>query len=461
MESIILEPSPKPGALVKAIENASKLNQTLLLAPGIHFTTPGVNQRIAIGANGLQIGAAPGESFPPSPKTAAIIMRPDFPIDPARPDSNYGLYFVPAPPIPDEIAAAQWKSHTDDHGPFEFDVVIRGSIDMTGLGVDCNMGKQHLEDLPKDAAEHSAMFSFSGQKYPTPAGPSGVRRFIYVGFDRVSLKKMMFQNGGFADDVWFSRGYFHPNIEQVILQDIASKNRVNPRRATISFSGLSQSIQIKNAKIYSLHLEELSAPWSELPRRDSVFKPSMWSLSNIEAQLIGLAAKGHVFKVRGVDITVSEQFGIYEADGTISNSKLRVTSERRLFRLQTMVFDQVTWYLPANANGIVAGLQPTAQYGDPCFVEFRNNTFVVEGAFSSGQLIDSEYSRTVPKNHVRVICGGCSYPASFATKNFPDTHIIQAMERGTWLFETADFGDRDLAQAVVKGPQADVVVNFV
>ena len=56
--------------------------------------------------------------------------------------------------------------------------------------------------------------------------------------------------GGFADDVWFSRGYFQPNIDQVILQDITSRDRVNTRRATISCSGPSQNIQIKNADIY-------------------------------------------------------------------------------------------------------------------------------------------------------------------------------------------------------------------
>ena len=32
---------------------------------------------------------------------------------------------------------------------------------------------------------------------------------------------------------------------------------------------------------------------------------------------------------------------------------------------------------------------------------------------------------------------------------------------GTWTFETDDFGNRDLKQAVIKGPQTDIVVKFV
>jgi hypothetical protein len=121
-----------------------------------------------------------------------------------------------------------------------------------------------------------------------------------------------------------------------------------------------------------------------------------------------------------------------------------------------MVFDNVIWYLSPDAQGKVKGLRPTAQYGDPCLVEFRNNTFEVEGAFASGELISSEYSSRVHDNHVQVTCRGCNYPPLFATAAFPDTHIAVAKERGSWTFEMDDFGNRTREQAVKEGPHADV-----
>jgi hypothetical protein len=31
--------------------------------------------------------------------------------------------------------------------------------------------------------------------------------------------------------------------------------------------------------VYNLHSQELSTPWNEQPRRDPVFKPSLWTLA--------------------------------------------------------------------------------------------------------------------------------------------------------------------------------------
>jgi hypothetical protein len=94
-------------------------------------------------------------------------------------------------------------------------------------------------------------------------------------------------------------------------------------------------------------------------------------------------------------------------------------------------------------------------------VEFRNNQFVVDGPYSVGQLLDGEYSRVEPENRVRVVCHACRYPASFATPAFPETCIARARERGHWTFDAADFGDRDPAQTVVKGPADDIVVEML
>src|SRR5437588_1221702 len=128
------------------------------------------------------------------------------------------------------------------------------------------------------------MLGFAGQGSSTKASPAGVPRSVYVGFRSVTLRDVRTLNGGYADDVWFSRGYFNPNIEHVTIERLTSANRVNPRRATISFSGLCQNVEIWDVDIYSLHMEETSSLYDHLPRQGDVFKPSAWRLDNITAQ---------------------------------------------------------------------------------------------------------------------------------------------------------------------------------
>ena len=81
---IVVTPSASQDALVEAIKHASALGVPLLLAPGTYFTKPGRGQRIAIGANGLQIRLAD----PPAGTTQpAVIKRPDLSIDLHAPDA--------------------------------------------------------------------------------------------------------------------------------------------------------------------------------------------------------------------------------------------------------------------------------------------------------------------------------------------------------------------------------------
>ncbi|HET9257243.1 MAG TPA: hypothetical protein VFO16_18870, partial [Pseudonocardiaceae bacterium] len=154
---IVLPPSTSQDALVEAIRQASALGVPLLLEPGTHFTKPGRNQRIAIGANGLQIRLAAPPASTPQGTLPAVIKRPDLSVSLQAPDDNYGLFFIPAPPSPAELAGiTTWKPYGDGtKEPFEYGVVIRGQIAITGVSVDCNMHQQKIETLPKDAAEHS------------------------------------------------------------------------------------------------------------------------------------------------------------------------------------------------------------------------------------------------------------------------------------------------------------------
>jgi hypothetical protein len=205
---IILPPSADQHALVNGIREAAARHRTLLLEPGIHFTLPGKLQTIPIGPAGITIGAT---------ALKAVIKRPDFSIPSADPDFNYGLFFIPSPPTNDELAAAVWKPFPNANPPFEFAVFIRGSIAISGLAVDTNMGKQKLETAPPSAADHSAMLGFSGLRYRAPDGPNKIQKFIYIGFENVTVHDLTCEHGGYADDIWFAPGdaFFHPNIERV------------------------------------------------------------------------------------------------------------------------------------------------------------------------------------------------------------------------------------------------------
>lgn len=124
---IVLPPSTSQDALVAAIQQASALGVPLLLEPGTHFTKPGHNQRIAIGANGLQIRPVDPPAETTHAAQPAVITRPDFSINLQAPDFNYGLFFIPAAPTSAELAGiTRWKLDDSGKEPFEYAVVIRG-----------------------------------------------------------------------------------------------------------------------------------------------------------------------------------------------------------------------------------------------------------------------------------------------------------------------------------------------
>jgi hypothetical protein len=456
---IVLPPSDSQDALVDAIEQAMSADTTLLLEPGVHYTRPGLLQRIAVGANGLRIGST---GLSPLPITTqgnkACIRRPDHAILPATPDSNFGLFFIPTRPTDEEVAQLTWKPFSDVDGPFEFGVIMRGRIEISRLLVDCNMQNQGLEAMPK-AAEHSAMLGFSGFRYSVQS--AGLRRFVYVGFESVALTDMGFVNGGFADDVWFTytRGAFHPNIEQVSINHVASAHRIHPRRATLSFSGLAHSVMIHDATVYNLHAEQ-DGDWKNAPRRDAVFSNSVWNLDRIRAELMTFSVKGKVMSLNASHLEVTAGFLVGYTGGVIADSELRVGADSRFFRLDGLDFDRVTWELPADANGVVGGIRPTCRFNDTCIANFTDNIFNAVGNFTKGQLIDSTYS-DAPKqldNSVTLKFSGCSYEPAFGSPSSPQTRIARVNERGTWTFSEADLSGRDPDHALPKNSHADVVL---
>ena len=350
---IVLPSSTSQDALVEAIQQASALGVPLVLEAGTHFTKPGRVRRILIGANGLQIRPVNRPPEPPGP-VAGGHYPADFSVDTQAPDDNYGLFFIPSPPTSAEIAGVtRWKLDDSGKEPFEYAVVIRGRISIIGVTVDCNMGRQNIETLPKNAAEHSAMLGFAGHGYPAPPSSTGRKRIVYVGFESVALTDVQTVNGGYADDVWFSRGYFNPNIERVDIERFSSTNRVSPRRASIS-RRVPERPHHRRGPVLTAHGRNLQR-LQDLPRHSDVFQPSAWYLRGITAQDIGLGAEGKV-SARRSDLTMTESFFLYQAGGVIRNSTLRRGSEIRLFRLDDVVFDNVTWILDPDDTGKVHGI---------------------------------------------------------------------------------------------------------
>jgi len=463
---IILPPSDSQDALVDGIAQALAGDGTLLLQGGTHFTRPGVNKHIAVGAGGLRIGSTGPSPLPPPSAvigvTQAVIRRPDHALSASTPQFNYGLSFIPTEPTPDEIAQATWKTFTDPGGDtFEFAVVMRGSIQISRLLIDCNMQNQGAESLPPHAAEHSAMLAFGGFRYSVTQ--QATPRFMYVGFESVAVDHLGFINGGFADDFWvnYPGGPFYPQINQVSITNVSSGPRLNRHRATLSFSGLAQRIIIEDANVQSLNAEH-DHSWKDAPRREEEFSKSIWSLQRIVADTMNFAMVGKVMTMEASDLTAGSMFDISYTGGTIANSHLQVAQgeDARFFLLDGMHFDGVNWRLPVDNSGAVSGITLACRFNDTCEATFTKNTFVAGVKEPRGQLINSTYSMGETGNKVALTFSKCTFDRLFGTglPVLPDSAVARVNERGTWTFDGADIGNRPLDRALPKSRNRHVIL---
>src|SRR4051794_32530476 len=336
--TIQLPPSSDTSALTNAIETATATNQSLVLLPGVHLTKPGYELTIPIGPHGLHLSGT----------SDTLIQRPDTSIgnNPLhRTDNNYGLFLIPARPLIPEPADMEWQTFQPSVGPpTEFLVMTSGTVTISGVTLDCNMGNQGLAGLSKKLVEHSAMLGISGTQYDfsTPRGP---KRTVYIGFEEVLLENLTLVRGGFADDIMFPPSYFRPNIGRVTVSNVTSGPRLNTFRASVAFTGLSQQIAVRDCSLDSLGFEE-DTPWSEYPGPPGLFERSSCSLDQVQSRAMGFAMKGDVLRLTGSGLDVNQSFSINEVSGRISDSHFVVATEnRRLIRLRDFHFDNCTWVL--------------------------------------------------------------------------------------------------------------------
>ena len=282
-----------------------------------------------------------------------------------------------------------------------------------------------------------------------------------VGFNSVTLSDITLERGGFADDIWFPPGYFRPNIGLVQLDRIVSKSRVNPRRASVGFSGLTQRVAMKDSKLDTLHLE-LDEDWSTFPGPQigltPHFQPSVWSLSRITARGIAFAAKGPVQTLTAANLDVTDTFQVHFVAGSISTSRLALSVEdRRLFGLRSFLFRNCVWNIAQGAGGVVHGLVLSSNFGRPFSATFRSNTFSTAAGFQSGHLIDTGDHTTDAANQITANFDHCQYQAGFATPSFPQTHVGRLQQQGNYTFLKADLAGLDAAQVFLKNAQTQEI----
>jgi hypothetical protein len=519
---IILSPSDSTEALVDAINSAvsSTEDGILYLKPGTHFTRkyfdePSETNIISVGDKVLRIRTKPWWVFPWAfGATKATIKRPNDAINPARPDNNYGLFFKPSIPEPDGVEISQiteWKKgYTDKFGVFDYAILLRGEIHISNVDIDCNMANQGLDEiyanLPPGAnpPEHSCMIGFSGLKHLLPVVANQVPRIVFVAFKKVTVNNVVINNGGFADDILISRGYFNPNIVSVEMNNITAKreNRYNAKRSTITFSGLAKNFKASNLDIYSLQAEPDSKRWRDLPGSVTGENYCNWQLSHIKAEILDITSPRKSLYLNARNLTITKSCPLSEIAGSISNSTLTKNFKSpNLTRLDHFIFRRVNWIIlqddreEADPNKMIKGIIIDVRFGDSCEIEFKQNKFILDGELinpvGDGKyfLISSEYSvcRSMEYDEVENVCGrsleeiktclnteklslgdyknsclnkvdirfnNCEFDSRFGSEDFTNTWIARPFERGKWYFSDSDFGlrprDRALYETNIK-----------
>ena len=402
------------------------IDHNLLLDSGIYFTKP-------LNRNAIQL-ADKDYVIEGSNKQDVIIKRPDNSIPESGPRDFYsGMYFLPEAPNEKELSTVEWSKYINPETKesYQYTILSRGSITIKNLTVDCNMQGQGIQSGEK--VEHNAMLRFQGLRHEIKEGKFK-GRVAFVALNEVCIENVHFVNGGHADNIYVSRGYFMPNIRHCIFKHISEDKRINGKRATIGFSSPAANIEISNSDIYKIELEETHlAHWDDAPGDTGDPWTSNWRIEDCEMDLLDLAHKGSKVFVKGRDLRVRNACMLYQIGGHFQDCAFRIKdNRRRLNRLRGVTFDNVEWTIESPVGGHVRGMLLTGQYGQGFNASFINNNFKVEGSVSSGQIIDSEFSES-PTQKIIARFIDCSFDDRFGT--ISNTAIANIYEKGNWTFK--------------------------
>ena len=412
-----------------------------------HFTTPGQGKKFQVGPGGLRLRAVPNSSVAPP-----IIKRPADP--PIVTDDNYGLFFEPQPPTSEEIAAATWKLFTPpdpDKPPFEFDVIMRGSVSVRGIVFDCNMQNQEgIEDFNDTQIDQSAMLSFAGMTAKNVGeNADGVARRIYVGFNSVTVRDCVLLNGGYTPDLSIPHADFYPHIDRVTLRDITSQRFKDHKRAAVELSGYPRHVTMRDLNVESIRAE-VGANLRNRPRKDDEFVRSEWQINHVIAPKCNFSAGGDVFELNGQNLQCDISFKIpKDGRGTIRNSRLAVApgNDNKFSRMHDFLFRNVEWHLKPNDMNIVNGIVPIGSPG--CTIRFEENSFVIDGDTPgpTGQLFGTQSFNESAGSSMDIRFRNCVFPDQFGHPGEPPIARINAI--GVWRFRKADLGDRPAESAII------------
>ena len=169
-----------------------------------------------------------------------------------------------------------------------------------------------------------------------------------------------------------------------------------------------------------------------------------------------------MIQINAARLTITEGCEISLVGGKIADSNLRIFSggNSRFINLDGLSFENTTLRMTAHDAGIVDGVMLDCVGNNTCNASFHSSRFEVDGAFSSGQLINSPpYSTGEPGNVVTAAFTDCAYQAGFGTGENLNAKVARLNERGTWTFLRQDLPNSDPDTAIFKASQSDIVLN--
>ncbi len=415
-EDEIIEASAFDEVISDSLINDRIHTEEIVVIDGINYTTTTAGRKekvIDVHIVGLN-------------KYTSIIKRPDYSITPT--DNNFGIFLEPVNPTQTEVDAAQWQVYNGNN----VGILMRGSIILENLTIDCNMGAQNIP-VNKSQVEHSSMIGVAGRSYSVTrtGGQTGT---LYIGFNSVEFRNIRILNRGSSDAIWIGRGYFRPHISDVVFENVQSFNNVNQARADIGFSGLVEAAYFYNCQLDKIEAESNDS-WLNSPGLVE-FAPAKFVYYDVRVKRLDFASKAKSLYMLADNVRTTEWGYLYQVGGIIKNSTFIIEAGdlERMNRMDSPVFENCTFYIKAHSTNTVRGIRPEGftynGVAENCTITFNNCRFIATGSFASGRLIYTE--KTTTPQIVNLTFNNCYFDQRFGVMT--GTKIALLREKGTVIF---------------------------